>query len=244
MSAALRPNRPVPLYRQLADALRADIEDGRLAPGAALPVELELCARHGVSRHTAREALRLLSEAGLIARRRGAGTVVAEPPPRPFAQTWGRLDDLLQFARDTSLTVLSLRRASGGDLRAFGLDRAVKDWTLLEAVRRPVGGGPPLALTRIAAPSALMPTREGLEGRRLAIAEHMAAVHGREARRIEQDIEAAALAPFEAKALEAVDGAPALLVRRRYSDAGGSVFQASLSLHPAGRFVWRMTAER
>ncbi|MFN7236834.1 MAG: GntR family transcriptional regulator, partial [Brevundimonas sp.] len=63
-----------PRYRQLAETLRAAIARGDFPVGSQLPPELELAQTHGVSRHTARDAIRLLSEAGLIARRRGAGT--------------------------------------------------------------------------------------------------------------------------------------------------------------------------
>ena len=62
-----------PRYRQLADALRADIASGRYPVGGQLPPEFELCEIYDVSRHTARDALRLLFEAGLVERRRGVG---------------------------------------------------------------------------------------------------------------------------------------------------------------------------
>lgn len=60
--------------------IRADLEgrirSGELAPGDRLPTERELCEEFGVSRATAQRAVSTLVEAGLVVRRRRAGTIV------------------------------------------------------------------------------------------------------------------------------------------------------------------------
>lgn len=72
-----------PAYERLADTLREQILAGELRPGDQLPVEPELCARYGVSRGTAREALRVLSSQKLVVTTRGVagGTFVIRPSP-------------------------------------------------------------------------------------------------------------------------------------------------------------------
>jgi GntR family transcriptional regulator len=67
-----------PKYQRIADALRAMIESGQLAPGARLPTEIELMAQHGASRNTVRDATKLLTTRGLVEARAGEGTFVAE----------------------------------------------------------------------------------------------------------------------------------------------------------------------
>jgi len=67
---------PVPFYFQLAELLESEIAEGRLAPGARLPSEPELCEEYGLSRTTVRQALGRLEQRGLIARRKGQGTFV------------------------------------------------------------------------------------------------------------------------------------------------------------------------
>ncbi len=72
-----------PAYERLADRLRDQILSGHLRAGDQLPVEPELCAQYGVSRGTAREALRVLSSQKLVITTRGVagGTFVNRPGP-------------------------------------------------------------------------------------------------------------------------------------------------------------------
>lgn len=65
-----------PLHRQLFGYLNQLIETGQLPPGSRLPPEMELSEVYGVSRGTVRQAMRGLSDAGLIHRETKNGTVV------------------------------------------------------------------------------------------------------------------------------------------------------------------------
>src|SRR5882724_11088289 len=67
----------VPMYLQLARSIEAQIRSGRLALGASLESEHKLCARHKISRVTARLAIDDLVRKGLVERRQGKGTYVA-----------------------------------------------------------------------------------------------------------------------------------------------------------------------
>ena len=68
----------VPFYRQLTDQLGELIGSGQLAPGAALPSVRKLSGQLFVSLITVRRAYADLEQAGLIVRRQGHGTFVAE----------------------------------------------------------------------------------------------------------------------------------------------------------------------
>jgi GntR family transcriptional regulator len=69
----------IPKYIQLADGLIAKIESGELSPGEQLPPERELSTSMGVNRMTLRRALHVLESQGLILRKHGVGTFIAEP---------------------------------------------------------------------------------------------------------------------------------------------------------------------
>jgi GntR family transcriptional regulator len=78
----LNPASPLPLYQQLAELLRRDIQSGALATGARLPSEPELARQHGIGRPTVRQATELLVQGGMLERRRGSGTYVRTAPKR------------------------------------------------------------------------------------------------------------------------------------------------------------------
>jgi GntR family transcriptional regulator len=65
-----------PMYRQIAEDLRTQIESGRLEPGQQLQTELELRERYGASRNTVRDAIKWLSALGLVETKAGQGTFV------------------------------------------------------------------------------------------------------------------------------------------------------------------------
>lgn len=66
-----------PLYIQIADELRRNIEESIYQIGDQLPTEAELSARFGVNRHTIRRAIEVLRQEGLVRVDRGRGMFVA-----------------------------------------------------------------------------------------------------------------------------------------------------------------------
>jgi len=62
------------------EELRQAILEGTFQPGSQLPTEAELCEMLSVSRTVVREALRVLEDDGLVARRHGVGTFVRDHP--------------------------------------------------------------------------------------------------------------------------------------------------------------------
>jgi GntR family transcriptional regulator, N-acetylglucosamine utilization regulator len=89
----------VPLHSRLESTLRGMILDGQIATGAVLPGELELAAQLGVSRHTVRHALGVLTNEGLLRRERGRGTTVVSTSPPPVIER--SLSSFYAFAWET-----------------------------------------------------------------------------------------------------------------------------------------------
>lgn len=68
---------PVPLYYQISQQIRQQIESGEMKPGEQIPTEKELQEIFDVSRSTIRQAITELVYAGLLERRSTQGTFVA-----------------------------------------------------------------------------------------------------------------------------------------------------------------------
>jgi DNA-binding GntR family transcriptional regulator len=75
-----------PMYRQIAEDLREQIESGGLRPGEQLRTELELREHYGASRNTVRDAIKWLTTGGLVETRPGQGTFVVQKTD-PFVTT-------------------------------------------------------------------------------------------------------------------------------------------------------------
>lgn len=67
------------LHERIRREIETQILSGAWAPGARVPGEIELMAKYGCARMTVNKALSALAHAGLVERRRRAGTFVARP---------------------------------------------------------------------------------------------------------------------------------------------------------------------
>jgi GntR family transcriptional repressor for pyruvate dehydrogenase complex len=88
--------------------IRDLITSGELAPGSRLPPEQELAAQLGLSRNTAREAVRALVTARVLDVRRGDGTYVTSLTPDLLLEGVGAAVELMRD--DGVLEVLEVRR--------------------------------------------------------------------------------------------------------------------------------------
>jgi DNA-binding GntR family transcriptional regulator len=71
----------VPSYKQVADQLRAQIRDGRIALGTVLPSITTLTGETGLSVQTVRRGIAILAEEGYVVVVPGRGTYAADKLP-------------------------------------------------------------------------------------------------------------------------------------------------------------------
>ncbi len=237
---AVRP----PLYQRIETMLREAIAEGRYAVGTLLPTEAELCETLRVSRHTIREALRRLVQAGLVERRQGAGTlVVARQPPRDFTQSMRDLAGLYQYAVDTRLVV------QGRKLTALTAEEAAlvpvepgARWLRVEGLRVTPEGDAICSVVVLVHPrfggiAAALPERGAIYA---AIEER----YGVEVAEVEQQITAGLLPSLMASALDRKGRAIGMRFVRRYLDATGATLLVSINWHPAERYTYSMRLRR
>lgn len=71
-------NSKLPLYIQLAEVIRADINNGKYASGNKLLSERNMASKYNLSRNTVRQAFRILEQDGIISANHGSGTFSTE----------------------------------------------------------------------------------------------------------------------------------------------------------------------
>lgn len=75
------PDGPVPVYQQVASIIARRIADGDLVAGRPIPSEVHLQQEFGVARGTARKAVGVLRERGLVHTVTGKGSYVVDARP-------------------------------------------------------------------------------------------------------------------------------------------------------------------
>jgi DNA-binding GntR family transcriptional regulator len=233
----------VPRYRAIANDLTHAIVSHKYAIGSALPPESDLCAQLQASRHTVREALRILEESGLIARRQGSGSeVIANTPPVRYRQTVDTIEDLLQYGNASRLQLLSAAEVPATEALATQLGctagTPVIELRALRCERRKTeaDSGQPFALSHIHFPPQPPRRREKLLDAATALPTMLGLLDARTLGRIEQVFEAVALDAEAAALLCTRKGAPSLRVHRAYYDRKGGLILVAVSWHRADLF--------
>ena len=238
--------KPGPRYAQVSDLLQRRIAAGNYAVGGLLPTELDLCQEFGISRHTVREALRRLAEAGFVQRRQGSGSqVISANPKGGYVHSMRSLNELFQYAADTRLRVD--RVAQGVPDAALGAvlgDAAGQDWVIVEGLRLDAAGRVPICASIILINQAfagIVPDFATLTG---AIYRRIEDRYGVIVDRVEQDIRAMPISAEAAAKLGVSRRIWAVQVVRRYLDAAGMLMLVSVNDHPGDRFSYSMQLQK
>jgi GntR family transcriptional regulator len=210
----LKRNHPLPLYVQLYDTLRADINARRLKPHQQLPSERELCARFRVSRMTIRQALVELTRDGLIYSRAGKGTFVSEPKIDQQLKTLtGFTQDMRARGNSPSSRVLEAKlQVATDDLAQILRAPPGTETVLLSRVR--LTDGVPLAVETVHLPHSYCPNLLRHDFAVESLYDVLEREYGHRLTRAEQTIEAALASPRDLALLQLAPPAPVLVMER------------------------------
>ena len=242
--AVFRPKSP--RYAQLAQTLINEIESGHYPVGTLLPTEFELCAQFGVSRSTAREAVKRLVQLGMVVRQPRIGTTVcARSPQNAYRQHTAGVADLYQYATDTTLVIEERALVQIDAAQALMLEATTGEtWLHLKGRRHTASHEAPLCVTEIWVHPAFR-SIQGLEGAlHGAVHASIESQFGESIAVVEQEIRAVALDRLMAQALAAPFKSPGLWTSRRYRNRLGHLVELANSTHAADRFSYSTTLRR
>ncbi|MBC8585271.1 GntR family transcriptional regulator [Youxingia wuxianensis] len=112
-----------PIYLQLREVIRAQIEEGEYPPGTSIPSENELAATYGINRLTVRNAISTLVSEGLLKRVQGKGVYVIGPKNPRELEAVGGFTPVTQGgnAYETRILIKTVRPAREKYASIFGL---------------------------------------------------------------------------------------------------------------------------
>lgn len=241
-AAGLDPRDPAdPLYQWVSKSLERAIADGEHPIGEKLPTETELCYRYGVSRHTVREAVRRLSDLGMVRSKAGVGTIVTSNlPPVVLAYRSTSDNDLLGQPRDTthrdyeSSELVAIENPAA---QLIGSEPGTK-WHRLVCTRRTDDGDVPLCrLDHYVEPEIAARVEWPTFDRNMTVRQLIRRDTGIQSDRIDVRISAHTVNQQEAELLEVSPGSSTLLMVRRMFDDKGLNFVSVVSVHPEHRFA-------
>ena len=149
---------PIPLYYQLAELIREQIQAGMLKPGDQLPSERDLSNQAAISRMTVRQAVAYLVREGALAVKQGVGTFVAEPKlAHDTLHLLGFTEEIMRRGGVVASRVLEQTMVSPSASVVAGLNLGAGE-QVVKIVRLRLWQETPLLLETIFIPAALCPS--------------------------------------------------------------------------------------
>ncbi|MCL4516652.1 MAG: GntR family transcriptional regulator [Firmicutes bacterium] len=227
----------MPLYYQIYDLLREEIESGVYLPGDRIPTESELSKNFGVSRVTVKQGIQKLVVDGLLYRQQGKGTFVTSPKVnRKLSGLISFHDEMLQkgFVPTTRLLefmVVPARRVVAEALRLSEGEKVIR----IKRLR--LADGEVMAVQTSFVPHALCPElakrREKLTG---SLYKLLRQDFGLDPAAGRESYSAVVVRGADAAILGVLEGSPVFAVRRFACLADGRPVEYAESLLRADRY--------
>ncbi|TDR93652.1 GntR family transcriptional regulator [Enterovirga rhinocerotis] len=235
------------LYSRIANTIRTEIALGQFPVDSWLPTEAKLCERFGVSRHTVREALRILGDLGLVERRQGAGTrVIARAEPSDYVHSLHTLSEIFQYTRDTRLeigdvSIVEVSPQTGGDDIPAAPDSR---WLKITGVRRTTATREDVSYSIVFVHLRFAPALHDIRDQTGPVYATIEERTGELVIEARQVITGGTLPAAAADALGVPQGTAGIRVIRRYLDIGGGPMLTSINWHLADSFTYAITLRR
>lgn len=247
MTQGLDPLSGVPVYRQIAAAIRGEIESGRLGPGEQVPSENVLMEKYSAARPTVRQAVALLKAEGLVYAQRGRGAFVRDKAPvRRLAfdrfsrrhRKEGKAAYMVEMeARDPKVEVLHVGTEKASSEVAGWLNIHTGTQVVRRS-RRYLDGAEPMELAtsyipwRLAKGTAIMEDNPGPGGIYARIEEQ-----GHKLGRFTEEVHARMPTADEARVLSLPAGTPVFRLIRVALDTEGQPVEACDTVMASDRYV-------
>lgn len=242
MNFSIDHKNPLPLHVQAENLIRNLIKDPQYVGGKFLPNEIQLAKQLAISRSTLRHALNKLVYEGLLVRKKGVGTKVAEPAISSKSKNWLSFTQEMQ-ARGIAIKNFELHVTwvnPDDNVANFFEINTAKKVLKLERLRGKQEG-PFVYFISYFHPRVGLTGEEDFKRPLYDILEkeqHVVATLSKE------EISAKAADKFIASKLEVEPGSPILLRKRFVYDQGDRPIEYNLGYYRADSFVYTVESRR
>lgn len=220
---------------QISDALRRQIESGELPAQSAIPSERELAQQLGVSRMTVRAAIEDLVDEGLLIRRQGRKTIVADEKINRAAGFTSFSEEMRLRGWQPNSVVRQITALLADVATAAQLNLPVGARVILiERLR--FADDEPLAHEFVHLPYSRFPDLSGMDLANSSLYELLENRYGVRPVYAEESVEAVLMSAQEAHLFGLEPGSPALLTRRITRDESDTVVEAATTLYRGDRY--------
>jgi len=232
--------------QNIAAKLRREITTGHFPIGSQIPTEDELCALFKASRYSVREALRSLTDEGLIARRPRVGSVVtSSTPAERFVQSVPTMQKLLNYPSGTIRTTIGTGYVKASRELAKLLKCGIGDrWFRIRALRYALGSATPLCYTDIYIRPKYAKIMNHPQHKEILVSDQIKEMFGVVTDKTTIEISASHVKASIASILSVEPKSPALVVVRRYTDINMEDYEVSIAVHPANRYTYAFEYQR
>jgi GntR family transcriptional regulator len=239
----IKKNSPVPIYHQLEEYIKKQIETGILQEEAVIPSEREYAQTFQISRMTVRQAINNLVSEGYLKRQKGRGTFVSKKKVEQELQGMTSFtEDMLSRGMSPSSTLLSFQIIPADKSTALDLKIEEND-SVYKIKRIRLADGATMALETAYIPVEVVP---GLteENSNLSLYQYIEEHLSLSISEATQEIEASVAETHDAETLEINIGDPILLIERISYLQDGVPFELVKSTFRADRYRFIHTMKR
>lgn len=245
LSDSAEASRTTPAFREVAQQIARQIEEGEMQPGFRIPAERKLADQYGISRMTARAALEHLAQRGLVERKDRSGTYVAQPKVRLSLSTTAGLSDQFKGVGITpGASIIQARTARVSAVPpevgpALGLGR---DELVHEVIRQRTGNGEPLVLEESYFPEQNFPGLLEHDLTTYSVYGLLQEQYGERLQRFRQELELTQLDAGRARALETRPDVMAFRVTRTAWNRSDTPVEFARDYYRGDRIVFTTAA--
>ncbi|MEE3678227.1 GntR family transcriptional regulator [Bacillus safensis] len=234
---------PIPMYHQIMENLKKQIEDGTLAPDTLIPSEREYAERFGISRMTVRQALSNLVNEGYLYRQKGKGTFVSRKKfEQPLQGLTSFSEDMRQRGLKASSQLVDFKKTACPEHLLTALQLSTSD-DVFELKRIRLANDEPMAIETSYIPERFAGdlTKEHLTG---SLYEYIETHTGHVIAHAKQELEANVASKEEAHLLSISAGDPVLSITRTTFFQQDVPFEYVVSVYRGDRYKLIHTMER